>query len=294
MRSLPESWVAIDRDAGSASRGLVHHGLVAGVPIYAQDFNGIYCIGAEGSKTFVVGNRFQSLQPGLVLFVLHQSSPRDAEVVYDAVNIADLFEWILMRGGGPLPRETIIECGTGDWVQKAFRRIDELNNRPVKPHYAVHSYAVIRVKTIGDAPREGESIRDFGSRVSDAVAATMNEVSFRGVVVEGCDIEQIEYAEEISSVLVDEIVPDESDPTRERTITHWFDDRMESNDGNGTDPARYVRLKKLAESIAETPLEGEPCDEAPGGKQSWTDREHALERLTEIVQQCRLAVAKTS
>ena len=75
---------------------------------------------------------------------------------------------------------------------------------------------------------------------------------------------------------------------------HWFDDRMEPNDGNGTDPARYVRLKKLAESIAETPLEGEPCDEAPGGKQSWTDREHALERLTEIVQQCRLAVAKTS
>jgi hypothetical protein len=179
-------------------------------------------------------------------------------------------------------------------MQKAFRRIDELNNRPVEPHYAVHSYAVIRVKTIGDAPREGESIRDFGSRVSDAVAATMNEVSFREVVVEGCDIEQIEYAEEISSVLVDEIVPDESDPTRERTITHWFDDRMEPNDGNGTDPARYVRLKKLAESIAETPLEGEPCDEAPGGKQSWTDREHALERLTEIVQQCRLAVAKTS
>ena len=179
-------------------------------------------------------------------------------------------------------------------TMQQFRRIDELNNRPVEPHYAVHSYAVIRVKTIGDAPREGESIRDFGSRVSDAVAATMNEVSFRGVVVEGCDIEQIEYAEEISSVLVDEIVPDESDPTQERTIEHWFDDRMEPNDGNGTDPARYVRLKKLAESIAETPLEGEPCDEAPGGKQSWTDREHALERLTEIVQQCRLAVAKTS
>ena len=98
----------------------------------------------------------------------------------------------------------------------------------------------------------------------------------------------------LAAVSVDEIVPDESDSTRERTITHWFDDRMEPNDGNGTDPARYVRLKKLAESIAETPLEGEPCDEAPGGKQSWTDREHALERLTEIVQQCRLAVAKTS
>ena len=36
MCSLPESWVAIDRDAGSASRGLVHHGLVAGVDIVAD------------------------------------------------------------------------------------------------------------------------------------------------------------------------------------------------------------------------------------------------------------------
>lgn len=294
MNKLPQDWVAIDRDTGSASRGLVHHGLVAGVPIYAQDFNGIHCIGAEGSKTFVVGERLDGGEGGLVLFIVHQSSPRDAEVVYEADGIADLFEWILIRGGGPLPRETITERATGDWVQEAFRRIDELNNRPVEPHYAVHTYAVIRFKTIGEAPRDGESIKDFGTRVSDAVAASLGHLDVRGVAPEGCDVVAIEYAEEVSSVLVDEIVSDESDPTRERTITHWFDDRMEPNDGNGTDPARYVRLKKLAESIAETPLEGEPCDEAPGGKQSWTDREHALERLTEIVQQCRLAVAKTS
>lgn len=176
-------------------------------------------------------------------------------------------------------------------AQEAFRRIDELRNRPIEPYYAVHSYAVIRIKTIGDAPREGESIRDFGARVSDAVAASLNHIDVRGVAPEGCDVEQIEYAEEISSVLVDEIVPDDSDPTQERTIEHWFDDRMEPNGGNGTDPARYVRLLKLVESIAQTPLEGESCQDAPGGRQAWVDREHVLDRLDEIVRQCRTAVA---
>ena len=160
--------------------------------------------------------------------------------------------------------------------------------------YAVHSYVVIRIKTIGDAPREGESIRDFATRVSDSVAASLHNIDVRGVNVAGSDVEAIEYAEEISSVLVDEMVPDEAECGGIRTVMHWFDDRMEPNDGNGTDPARYVRLKRLVESIAATPLQGEPCADAPGGVQSWTDREHVLERLTEIVNQCREAIKKES
>lgn len=160
-----------------------------------------------------------------------------------------------------------------------------------QPRYAVHTYAVIRIKTIGNAPREGETIQQFAERTSDAVAASLNRLDVRGVAPEGCDVEAIEYAEEVSSVLVDEIVLSETDPAGEETKMHWFDDRMEPNDGNGTDPARYARLLKLVESIAGTPLEGEPCPDAPGGKQAWTDREHVLGRLEDIVQQCRMAVA---
>lgn len=314
MHKLPQEWVAIDRGVGSASRGLVHHGLVSGVPIYAQDFNGIHCIGAEGSRTFVVGECLDGNPlPALQLLVVHQFNPRDFDVLYEARDVADMFEWILQNGGGPLPRDMIVECATGDWVQEAFRRIDELQNRPVEPHYAVHTYAVIRIKTIGDAPREGESIKDFGQRVSDAVATSLNHIDVRGVAPEGCDVEQIEYAEEISSVLVDEIVPDESDPVGERTVMHWFDDRMEPNNGNGTDPARYARSEKekerllrlavnrsdrllalrgLVYDIARTPLHGESCPDASSGRQVWVDREHVLERLTEIVQQCREALKR--
>jgi hypothetical protein len=313
MHKLPQEWVAIDRGIGSASRGLVHHGLVSGVPIYAQDFNGIHCIGAEGSRTFVVGERLDGEPKNLVLFVVHQSNPRNAEAVHMADDVVGMFEWILQNGGGPLPRDMIVECATGDWVREAFRRIDELQNRPVEPHYAVHTYAVIRIKTIGDAPREGESIKDFGQRVSDAVAASLNRINVRGVAPEGCDVEQIEYAEDIAYVLVDEIVPDNSDPSGQQTIMHWFDDRMEPNNGNGTDPARYVRAEKekerllriatnrsdrllalhgLVYDIARTPLQGEPCADSPGGRQAWLDREHVLERLTEIVRQCREALKR--
>jgi hypothetical protein len=265
---------------------------VPNVPIYAQDFNGVHCIGAVGSDTYVVGENLDGEPDKLVLFVVRQNYPRDPEIVHAAGGIAEMFEWLLENGAGPLPKDMIAECATSDWVQEAFLRIDALNARPVKPHFAVHSYAVIRIKTIGDAPREGESIKEFGERVSDAVAASLNHIDVRGVSPDGCDVEQIEYAEEISSVLVDEIVPDDSDPTRERTIEHWFDDRMEPNDGNGTDPARYVRLLGVVKSIAETPLHGEECADAPGGVQAWTDFKHVLERLEEIVTQCRAAVAK--
>ena len=135
---LPKEWVAIDRDAGSASRGLVHHGLVSGVPIYAQDFNGIHCIGAEGSKTFVVGERLDGeARPALQLMVVHQTNPRDCDTVYEAADVADMFEWILQNGGGPLPREMITECATGDWVQEAFRRIAELQSQPAEPSYVL-------------------------------------------------------------------------------------------------------------------------------------------------------------
>ena len=107
----------------------------------------------------------------------------------------------------------------------------------------------------------------------------------------GSDVAAIEYAEEISSVLVDEIIPDKESPDGARTVMHWYDDRMEPNNGNGTDPARYVRLKHLVETIAATPLEGEPCADAPGGVQAWVDRDHVLERLEEVVRQCRSATA---
>ena len=84
---------------------------------------------------------------------------------------------------------------------------------------------------------------------------------------------------------------DKESPDGARTVMHWFDDRMEPNNGNGTDPARYVRLKHLVETIAATPLEGEPCADAPGGVQAWVDRDHVLERLEEVVRQCRSATA---
>ena len=38
-------------------------------------------------------------------------------------------------------------------------------------------------------------------------------------------------------------------------------------------------------------LEGEPCADAPGGVQAWVDRDHVLERLEEVVRQCRSATA---
>ena len=165
-------------------------------------------------------------------------------------------------------------------------------NLPPQPSYAVHSYAVFRIKTIGDAPREGESLQQFAERVSNAVAASLYGAEVRGISVAGSDVECVEYAEEISSVLVDVVLPNE-DGTEDLTM-HWFDDRMEPNNGNGTDPAHYVRLLKLVESIAATPKEGEPCADAPGGRQSWTDREHVLARLEEIVQQCRIAMEKAA
>ena len=276
MHKLPDNWDWISRDVGSSSRGLIHAGLVANVPIYAQDFNGVHCVGSDGTDTYVVGERLDG-QPGeLVLFVVRQNYPREPEVIHSTSSAHALSDWIVEQGGGPLPDEM-------------FREVD---GAPGTRSYAVHTYAVIRIKTIGNAPDEGESIPQFAQRVSDAVAASLNHIDVRGVSVAGCDVEQIEYAEEVSSVLVDEIIPDSSDPTGERTVMHWFDDRMEPNDGNGTDPARFVRLQKLVESIAATPLEGEPCVDAPGGVQSWTDREHALERLEEIVRQARQAVAK--
>lgn len=274
MHKLPDNWVWINRDVGSSSRGLIHPGLVDGVPIYAQDFNGIHCVGSDGTDTYVVGERLDG-QPGeLVLFVVRQNYPRESEVIYSTLSAHTLSDWVVEQGGGPLPDEM-------------FREVD---GAPCAKSYAVHTYAVIRIKTIGNAPDEGETIQQFAGRVSDAVAASLNRIDVRGVAPEGCDVEQIEYAEEVSSVLVDEIVPDESDPTQERTIEHWFDDHMEPNDGNGTDPARYTRLLNLVESIAATPKEGEACADAPRGVQSW-DADSMIFRLEEIIDQCRAAIA---
>lgn len=274
MHKLPDNWVWIDEDTGSYSRGLVHGGLVDGVPIYAQDFNGIHCIGSDDTDTYVVGERLDSQPDELVLFVVRQNYPREPESVHHAPGAHEMSDWIVEQGGGPLPSQMF----------------GEVDGTPMTS-YAVHSYAVVRIKTIGDALREGESIKDFGTRVSDAVAASLNSIDVRGVSVAGSDVAAIEYAEEISSVLVDEIIPDKESPDGARTVMHWFDDRMEPNNGNGTDPARYVRLKHLVETIAATPLEGEPCADAPGGVQAWVDRDHVLERLEEVVRQCRSATA---
>ena len=152
------------------------------------------------------------------------------------------------------------------------------------PTYTVHTYAVFRVKTTGDAPRPGEGLQEFARRTSDAVSTALSGCRLPATAVAGAEV--IEYADEISAVLVDQIV----DPLGEPKM-HWFDDRMESNDGNGTDPARFVRLQKLVESIAATPLEGEPCADAPRGIQSW-DAASMIERLEEIINQCRSATAK--
>lgn len=273
MHTLPTSWVSIPFERGAASRGPVHDGLIDGIAIYAEDFNGIHCIGAEGGNTFVVSEDADGTPDALVLYVIRQGYPREPEIVYYGRDAKDLSDWISNNGGCPLP--TLL-----------------LSSRGFAPTYAVHTYAVIRIKTIGDAPDHGESIQKFAERVSDAVAASLNHIDVRGVSPAGCDVEQIEYAEEISAVLVDEITPDEVDPSGEQTTEYWFDDRMEPNNGNGTDPARYARLLKLVESIAVTPLHGEACDDAPGGIQAWTDTEHVYERLEEIVTQCRAAIAK--
>lgn len=272
MLALPESWTEIPETIGSYSRGKVHDGLVEGVEIRAEDFNGIHCIGSVGNDTFVVSEDAEGSPDILMLYVVRKEYPREPEVVHVAADAEALNSWLIESGGTGLPRKVLEEKGFA-------------------PSYAVHTYAVIRIKTIGESPAEGETIQQFAERVSDKVAASLNRIDVRGVSVPGCDVEQIEYAEEISSVLVDEILPNDDDPTGERTTMHWFDDRMEPNDGNGTDPARYARLEKLVTSIAETPLEGEPCDDAPGGIQRW-DPTTMAERLEEIVKQCRQAIAK--
>lgn len=303
MHKLPDAWVGIPAERGSYSRGVIHTDPVSGLSIHGEDFNGVYCCGEVDGDLYVVCHEPEG-GAGFELHVLRKNYPRDPEAVEKCETMGELYAWIVENGGAPLPREVLLEgCGE-TWVAE---------NLPPQPSYAVHSYAVFRIKTIGDAPRPGETIQKFAERVSDAVAASLNHIDVRGVAPEGCDVEQIEYAEDIAYVLVDEIVPDNSNPSGQQTIMHWFDDRMEPNNGNGTDPARYVRAEKekerllriatnrsdrllalhgLVYDIAQTPLQGEPCADAPDGRQAWLDREHVLERLTEIVRQCREALKR--
>ena len=282
MLSLPKHWTPIPAESGSFSRGLVHPGLVPGVEIRAEHFNGVYCIGQAGADTFVVSGDSEG-GAGYDLCVVRRHYAREREIVRKFGDARELFDWIIAEGGAALPRETLEEIATPEWLREV--------RQTFPPSYAVHTYAVVRIKTIGDAPREGETLQQFAERVSDAVAAGAAQgLRVRGLSVEGSDVEHAEYADEVSAVLVDEIRYGEDGEIE--TVSSFFDDHMEPNDGNGTDPARYARLRKLVESIAATPLQGEPCPDAPGGEQSWTDREHVLERLTEIVNQCREATRK--
>ena len=284
MQSLPKSWIAVPYKDGTYSRGQVHEGVVPGVPILGQHFNGVYCVGrGGGNDTFVVSGNSEGGN-GYDLCVIRRNYPNESETVRKFETAGELFQWILAEGGAPLPRETLEEIATPSWLDGV--------QYEAPPSYAVHTYAVVRVKTIGDSPLEGETIQDFAQRVSDAVAGQMHGIRVRGLHVPGSDVEAIEYAEEVSAVLVDKVTYGEDG--EERTESSFFDDHMEPNDGNGTDPARYARLERLVKSIAATPLQGEPCADAPGGTQSWTDREHVLERLTEIVNQCRKATKKES
>ena len=278
MHKLPDAWVGIPAERGSYSRGVIHTDPVSGLSIHGEDFNGVYCCGEVDGDLYVVCHEPEG-GAGFELHVLRKNYPRDPEAVEKCETMAELHAWIVENGGAPLPREVLLEgCGEA-WVAE---------NLPPQPSYAVHSYAVFRIKTIGDAPREGESLQQFAERVSDAVAASLHGAEVRGISVAGSDVECVEYAEEISSVLVDVVLPNE-DGTEDPTM-YWFDDRMEPNNGNGTDPARYVRLLKLVESIAATPKEGEPCDGARFGVQSW-DAASMIVRLEEIIDQCRTAVA---
>jgi Txe/YoeB family toxin of Txe-Axe toxin-antitoxin module len=125
--------------------------------------------------------------------------------------------------------------------------------------FAVHTFAVIRIKTIGDAPREGETIQDFGRRVSDAVAAKLGNVSIVGIQsIEGSDIEEVAYADEVNAVLVDVGSEDGSNKS------YFFDDKMEPNDGNGGETARYSRLQKkfqdLLDVVKEAAAKIRRCD----------------------------------
>ena len=140
------------------------------------------------------------------------------------------------------------------------------------PTYTVHTYAVFRVKTTGDAPRPGEGLQEFARRTSDAVSTALSGCRLPATAVAGAEV--IEYADEISAVLVDQIV----DPLGEPKM-HWFDDHMEPIDPSSTDPARYVRLLRLVQAIAAEPAlydlqQGDPA---------------ALKRFSAYVQQCRKA-----
>jgi hypothetical protein len=222
---LPDRWEAIPQEQGSYSRGKVHDGLVEGVAIWAEEFNGIYCIGAVGDVTFVLGGADDG-DVGFKLYtVTKRGLQRDIHSIHYAKLFSEMNEWIALEGGAILPWDT-------------FKSLGE--EAPL-PHYAVHTYAVFRIKTIGDSPRPGESMSQFAFRVSDAVAASLGNVELRGIGgIEGSDVVDVEYGEEVSSVLVDEITGGDDD----EVTMHWFDDHMEPNDGNGTDSARYARLKE--------------------------------------------------
>jgi hypothetical protein len=66
---------------------------------------------------------------------------------------------------------------------------------------------------------------------------------------------------------------------------------VRSNKVKSFDERANLAAERLVETIAATPLEGEPCADAPGGVQAWVDRDHVLERLEEVVRQCRSATA---
>lgn len=114
----------------------------------------------------------------------------------------------------------------------------------------VHVYAVVRVKVIGV---KGENPRKIGDSIADAVSADPREWlqpvygSVRTKDGASYDIEAVEFAEEVSWVLVDEL-DDNGDVARE----HHFDARMEPMESlNGAYTAREARLERQLQTALE-------------------------------------------
>jgi hypothetical protein len=83
-------------------------------------------------------------------------------------------------------------------------------------------------------------------------------------------------------------------------LATWFE-VCESGERNGTmvelpEPSEDAEPTMLAalEEIASTPKHGEPCEDAPGGIQTWGEDsgQRAIDRLHAIVDQARAAIAK--
>lgn len=104
----------------------------------------------------------------------------------------------------------------------------EMNKPAQPPTFNTHIYAVVRVKVLGTSFSQDPSV--VADKVADAVSARPNQwfAPVHGSVdVDGAsyDIEQVEFAHDVSAVLVDELSPDgDVNDVKE----HYFDQHRES------------------------------------------------------------------